>query len=333
MGLYRADGPRRIAPPLVFGAGVLWHLLRHGSKYDVVHTASFPYFSLLAAAVARRVHGFHLVVDWHELWSRAYWHEYLGAIGGRIGRAVQAACLRVPQRAFCFAHMTGERLRSEGVRGTVTVLEGEYAGSLSPRPPLPAEPLVVFAGRHIPEKRAAAVVPAVAKARERVPGLKARILGDGPQRSDGARRHRPPRGRGLRRGAGVRDDGAGRARSRPCAVPGAAVAPRGLRAGRRRGVVVRHAERARARSRQRGDRPDRRGRQRLRGAPTRAPSGSRTRSSACTRRAPRCARRRRTGSPPTRAGCRSTARSTRSPRATPPRARSSRASAPPCAPR
>ena len=37
-------------------------------------------------------------------------------------------------------------------------------------------------GRHIPEKRAPAVVPAVAWARERVPALRARILGDGPDR-------------------------------------------------------------------------------------------------------------------------------------------------------
>src|SRR4030081_3540190 len=45
-------GRRRILPPLLFGAGVLVHLLRHGRRYEVVHTASFPYFSLLAAAVA-----------------------------------------------------------------------------------------------------------------------------------------------------------------------------------------------------------------------------------------------------------------------------------------
>ena len=52
MALY-VDGRRRIAPPLVFGAGVLLHLLRHGRRYDVVHTSSFPYFSLLAAALVR----------------------------------------------------------------------------------------------------------------------------------------------------------------------------------------------------------------------------------------------------------------------------------------
>jgi len=182
MGLYRGTGERRIAPPLAFGAGVLRHLLRHGRRYDVVHTASFPYFSLLAAAVARRVHGYRLVVDWHELWSRAYWREYLGAAGGRVGWTVQALCLRVPQRAFCFAQLTAARLRAERVRGEVTVLEGEYAGPLTPPAPLPAEPVVVFAGRHIREKRAASVVPAVALARARVPGLRGRVLGDGPER-------------------------------------------------------------------------------------------------------------------------------------------------------
>ena len=43
MALY-VGGRRRILPPLVFGAGVLWHLLRHGRRYDAVHSASFPVF-------------------------------------------------------------------------------------------------------------------------------------------------------------------------------------------------------------------------------------------------------------------------------------------------
>jgi glycosyltransferase involved in cell wall biosynthesis len=183
MALYREAGQRRIVPPLVFGAGVLWHLLARGRRYDVVHTASFPYFSLLAAGAVRPLHRFRLVVDWHELWSRSYWRDYLGGLGGWFGWAVQALCLRVPQRAFCFARLTAERLRAEGVHGDVTVLEGEYAGSLEGRTPLPADPVVVFAGRHIPEKRAPAVVPAVKAAAARIPGLHGRILGDGPQRA------------------------------------------------------------------------------------------------------------------------------------------------------
>ena len=48
MALYAGPGRRRILPPILFGAGVLWHLLWHGRRFEVVHTASFPYFSLLA---------------------------------------------------------------------------------------------------------------------------------------------------------------------------------------------------------------------------------------------------------------------------------------------
>ena len=184
MRLYSGPGQRRVLPPLVFGAGVLWHLLLRGRRYDVVHTASFPYFSLLAAAAVRPLHRFPLVVDWIELWTREYWREYLGAIGGRIGWAVQRACVRVRQRAFCLAELTRRRLREEGLRGEITVLRGLYAGALEPAQPLPAELLVVYAGRMIPEKRAARVVAAVAHARAELPELRAVVFGDGPEHAE-----------------------------------------------------------------------------------------------------------------------------------------------------
>ena len=184
MELYARGGRRRILPPVVFGAGVLWHLLRHGGRYDVVHTASFPYFSLLAAALVRPLWRFGLVVDWHEVWSRSYWREYLGPVAGRIGDAVQNLCLRVPQRAFSFSRLHAERLRAGRVNGPVTQLEGEYAGALEAREPAPAEPVVVFAGRHIPEKRVPSLIPALALARERVPELRGAIFGDGPEREE-----------------------------------------------------------------------------------------------------------------------------------------------------
>ncbi|MGA7705610.1 MAG: glycosyltransferase, partial [Solirubrobacteraceae bacterium] len=181
MSLYTGDR-RRILPPLVFGAGVLWHLLRKGRRYDVVHTASFPYFSLLAAGIARPLGRFALIVDWHEVWSRSYWLSYLGGVGGRVGHAVQLLCARIPQRAFCFSRLHAGRLRKEGLRGEVTVLEGEYAGSLDVPTPVPADPVVVFAGRMIPEKRAPLGVAGVVAAARRIPGLRAVFYGDGPER-------------------------------------------------------------------------------------------------------------------------------------------------------
>jgi glycosyltransferase involved in cell wall biosynthesis len=183
MGLYTRSGRRRILQALVFGVCVSWHLLRHGRSYDVVHTASFPYFSLLAAALVRPLGGYELVVDWHEVWSGQYWREYLGGLGW-VGVAVQRRCARLRQRAFCFSRLHAERLRAEGLRGEVIVLEGEYVGPLTPQEPLQPEPLVVFAGRMIPEKNALCVPAAVELAAAVVPGLHGVIYGDGPQYAD-----------------------------------------------------------------------------------------------------------------------------------------------------
>jgi glycosyltransferase involved in cell wall biosynthesis len=181
MALYDGPGHRRILPPLVFGAGVLWHLLRHRRRYDVVHTCAFPYFSLLAAALVRRG-GYRLVVDWFEVWSRGYWREYLGGRAGDVGWLVQRLCVRVRQHAFCFSRLYARRLREEGLAGEITMLAGAYEGSLEPRAPLAPEPVVVFAGRHIPEKRVVSIPPAIAVVREQMPQVRAVIFGDGPER-------------------------------------------------------------------------------------------------------------------------------------------------------
>ncbi len=183
MALYTASGRRRILPPLIFGAGVFVHLLRNGRRYDVVDTCSFPYFSLLAAAIVRRMMGFELVVDWFEVWSRRYWLDYLGVLGGRGGALVQRACARVPQRAFCFSELHAQRLRDEGVRGTVTVLRGMYAGPKEPATPRQAEPVVLFAGRLIPEKQPTLAVAAIGLAAQAIEGLRGELVGDGPERA------------------------------------------------------------------------------------------------------------------------------------------------------
>lgn len=182
MALY-TGGRRRIMPPLVFGAGVLWHLLRHGRRYDAVHTCAFPYFSLLAAAAVRPLGRYRLVTDWFEVWSGEYWRGYLGGLGGRVGALVQRLCARVPQHAFCFSELHAERLREEGLRGELTLLRGLYAGSTMPAIPREADPLVVFAGRLIPEKRVTIGVAAVVAAARRIGGLQAIFYGDGPERA------------------------------------------------------------------------------------------------------------------------------------------------------
>jgi glycosyltransferase involved in cell wall biosynthesis len=182
MALYTASGRRRILPPLVFGIGVFLYLLRNGRRFDVVDTGAFPYFSLLAAAALRPVMRYQLAVHWFEVWSSSYWREYLGPAGGRVGELVQRLSARVPQRAFCLSQLHARRLRELGLRGEVTVLRGLYAGVTDPPEPRPAAPLVLFAGRLIPEKQVVLAVDAIGLAAKRIAGLCGEILGDGPER-------------------------------------------------------------------------------------------------------------------------------------------------------
>jgi glycosyltransferase involved in cell wall biosynthesis len=180
--VYR-DERRTLGPPLRFGLAVLRHLRRHGRDYDVVHTASFPYFPVLAAAASRRRGRYALVVDWFEVWSRAYWRRYAGLLGGTAGWLVQRLCVAVPHRANCISRLSADRLVAEGYRGTPTVLPGLYAGPVEASVDGAVDPdLVVYAGRHVREKRIDALVEAFAVARRQRPALRLAILGDGPDR-------------------------------------------------------------------------------------------------------------------------------------------------------
>lgn len=178
--LYSADGRRRIGPPLRFGLGVLRHLVRHRRSYDVVHLCSFPYFPLIAAALARPRDGYRLVVDWFEVWSPEYWVSYLGPIGGRVGLAVQRLCLRIPQAAHCFSERHGRRLTEQGLRSIPVLVGGLYDGPTEPSASRESRASVVAAGRQIAEKRFPAVVEAIAELRSRGTAVTGVIFGDGP---------------------------------------------------------------------------------------------------------------------------------------------------------
>jgi glycosyltransferase involved in cell wall biosynthesis len=179
--VYR-DERRTLGPPLRFGLAVLRHLRREGRDYDVVHTASFPYFPVLAAAAARRRGRYALVVDWFEVWTRAYWRRYAGLLGGTAGWLVQRLCVAVPHRANCISRLSADRLVAEGYRGTPTVLPGLYAGVAGASTADVDTELIVYAGRHVREKRIDALIRGFAHALERRPTLRLRILGDGPER-------------------------------------------------------------------------------------------------------------------------------------------------------
>ncbi len=180
--LYAKSGRRSIVPTLRFGWAIFWHLLRHRNRYDVVHTCSFPYFHVIGAALVEALGGPALVVDWFEVWSRDSWRSTLGRFGGRVGSAVQRLCIRLTRRALVFSRLAERRLAEEGCGAEITRIEGLCPGLEDSAGDGRREPLVVFAGRLIPEKRAVAIPRAIALARQRIPELRAVVFGDGPER-------------------------------------------------------------------------------------------------------------------------------------------------------
>lgn len=179
IALYR-NGKRRIVPPLLFGLGVAWHMLFRARRYDHVHTASFPFFSVLALSLLRPLANYSLGIDWHEVWTKAYWRGYLGPLG-RIGWWVQAWCARVQHIAFVFSQLHRRRLFELG--RPAELLSGEYAGGVKAQSPATVPAVVLYAGRMITEKRIDLLIAAFDIVRRNQPACRLVLCGDGPERN------------------------------------------------------------------------------------------------------------------------------------------------------
>ena len=130
------------------------------------------------------------MVDWHELLdagllARATW----GPMRGRVAAAVQALCVRCPDRSFTFSRLVAGGSRDAGHRAPGDASCGASSRARSPTsasgPLADRDPLAVFAGRHIPEKRVLALPAALAAAR--------RARARPSLRSSSATGHRPSR--------------------------------------------------------------------------------------------------------------------------------------------
>ena len=188
-GLYTKRGRRRLVTPVLFALGVFAHFALRRRRYDVVHCVSYPYLPLIgvrtALAGGRRTKVF---CEWLEFLTPEYWRRYGGVVGGTAGRMVQALCLRLTPSAFVFSRLNERRLLAAGYDRELLRLTGLCADELGraaavERPASDGSgPLVLFSGRHMPDKQVTAIPAAIAVLRDREPGVRAVISGDGPER-------------------------------------------------------------------------------------------------------------------------------------------------------
>ncbi len=179
-GSIYAGGRRRLAPLLRFAAAVGWHLMRHGREYDVVQTSAMSPWAALVSVASSRLHGHRVILDWWEVWTWRYWRAYLGSIPGAAGWLAQWFVARSPHQPIAYSRLHQSRLRR--LRGTspIPLLRGITAACAGPDTPSPADPIILFAGRQIPEKQVSAIAPALAIVRQALPSVRAILLGDGP---------------------------------------------------------------------------------------------------------------------------------------------------------
>lgn len=184
--LYGDGGVRRSSAAAAFAWGLFRALLRRRDRYDAVIVSGLPVLNVFAARAALAGTRTRVTVDYLEVWGLRQWAQYAGTVTGLIAWALQRAAIALTPIATCHSQLTADRLRAEGFRRTLLVSPGLIDPSSDPTPVVSAAvpPFVLYAGRHIPDKRVEALPAAVERARERVPGLELVILGSGPSTAD-----------------------------------------------------------------------------------------------------------------------------------------------------
>ncbi len=179
--LYDGDGVRRTPAALAFAAGLFRSLVKRRRSYDAVFVSGLPVLNVFAARAALIGSHTRLIVDYLEVWGYRQWVEYAGRLTGTIAWALQRVAVALTPTATCHSQLTARRLRAEGLRRAPLVspglIDSPVDGSFIADPASP--PFVLYAGRHIGDKRVEVLPAAVAHARRTIPDLRLVILGKG----------------------------------------------------------------------------------------------------------------------------------------------------------
>jgi glycosyltransferase involved in cell wall biosynthesis len=180
--IYDARGIRTVGSAVGFALAVFRYFRKHRRDYDMVLASSLPVLTALATRLALLGSGTRVVADWLEVWPGSKWREYSGPVAGTIASALQWLATRVIREHTVDSRFTAARLAR--VRPSLHPVVFELFDRVREGRAMAADepPFVVFVGRLIPDKGVIAIPAALAIARAEIPGLRAVIIGDGPER-------------------------------------------------------------------------------------------------------------------------------------------------------
>ncbi len=172
---------RSIREALAFSAS-LFKLFPY--KFDFVIANEFPVLHLPILKLYCALRGCKLILDVHEVWGKDYWTRYLGALPGTLANSYASTFLTVADAYIANSSVTRSNLISAGVDGRrirvfSPVLDDRFISGIRAGK---SSRSIIFWGRLIKEKRLYRWILTVDKIRRKVKGLRAIIIGDGPER-------------------------------------------------------------------------------------------------------------------------------------------------------
>ncbi len=175
--------PRTISQTLRYAARLIPTLRKQG-PFDVVVCVSIPYFPLLSAGISCKLSGTPLASIWLESWDSATWRKYLGTLRGSIGWQIEKLSTRFPAHFFSISEHTRDGLLNLGVSADAITLAkpGIDWQDIQDQEPSGKACDVLFVGRLIEDKGVDTLLKSIALAWEELPGIRCRIVGDGPER-------------------------------------------------------------------------------------------------------------------------------------------------------
>jgi len=181
--IYDAAGNRRATSAARFAFALFKALLRRRTSYDIVIVSALPPLNLFAARFALLATSTWIVADWLEVWPWRKWREYSGTVVGSVAYLLQTVGLRLSDEVTANSAFTLERASahiSAGkglVLGLVDLVDETTGDGDQER----EDGLILFAGRHIPDKQLTSLPAALAVARTSHPGAHLVVVGSGPE--------------------------------------------------------------------------------------------------------------------------------------------------------
>lgn len=180
--IYDSNGTRRIGSALKWSAAVMRALWR--AELDILIVSATPVFNVFVGAVAKLRHPQTvLVVDWLEIWPWQKWRHYSGWLAGNIAWLLQSIAVHIGDVRLVNSTITRDRLPRRAQSNAIALPLASMAGPPVANGSGVASAELLFVGRHIPDKNLPMLPRVVAALRAEFPRLRAKVIGDGPDRA------------------------------------------------------------------------------------------------------------------------------------------------------